>query len=141
MIPEIQRPSLSLPGSQWRTTLLQSTSSGRWVLAPVWDGRFLLTHPQILVITVRLITMNADQHPDTGCAALRFPNLSSLDVRSLRVPRMELDRRKRNIQTHNDCTSVLLTHFLQPSTNNARRSTPTWPPFPSYSSMQSVSAI
>ena len=140
MIPEIQRPSPSLPDSQWPTTLLQSTSSGRYVLAPVWHGR-LLTHSQILVITVRLTTMNANQKPDTGCAALRFPNLSCLDVRSLRVPRMELDRRKWNIQTHNDCTSVLLTHFLQPSTNTARRSTPTWLPFPSYSSMQSVSAI
>jgi hypothetical protein len=58
------------------------------------------------MITVRLTTTNANQQPDTGCAALRFPNPPSLEVRSLPVPRMELDGRKWNLQTHNDCTSL-----------------------------------
>lgn len=85
--------------------------------------RRLLTPSQILVVTVRLTPANGNQLLNTGRSVLRLPNLPSLDVRSLPVPRMELNGPKWSLQTHNDGMS--LSHSLQRCTNASRRSTPT----------------
>lgn len=85
---------------------------GRYVPTLVRYWR-LLTPLQILVVTVGLTSADPQQQPNTAHAAFCFPTPPSLDVRSLPLPRMEFDGRKRNLQTHNDCTS--LSRLLQPA--------------------------